>query len=237
MHIPFKETWLLDVGLVILIITVIFTTMFLLKRLLNIFRKKEKKKYSREGCFGCLLKFLFLNVLLWFSIAMVSLAAFIQSFDTFTKQKLVAQVECEKINFNGYTMRFIITPQYGANAGISKQFYLNGDLWFVEGHILKWGNWLNFLGLHTMYKITRIGGAYWRSEDELSESRTIFSLAKNEIPPTWRWLYKFGGSLPLMQDVYMNRISKPPAYNKLFRIYVATSGFSLETVNKEKVGE
>jgi len=43
---------------------------------------------------------------------------------------------------------------------------LRGQQWAVEGHILKWDDWLNLLGLQTMYKLTRVRGRYLRAEDE-----------------------------------------------------------------------
>lgn len=233
MDIPFRESWLLDIGLVILLIILSLIIIFFLRRMLDFFRKKDNKKYKQEGCFGCLFKLLFLNVLFWFGMAIIALAAFIQSFHSFTKQKLVAEVTCEKIDYNDYTMRFSISQKYGANAGTPIQLYLRGDKWFVEGDILKWSAWANFFGLHTMYRIRRVGGVYWRTEDELKRPRTIKSLVRDEVPYKWIWLYKFGSSLPIIQDVYGISISKTPAYNKKFKIFVTTSGFSTETIDKE----
>jgi len=106
---------------------------------------------------------------------------------------------------------------------------LTGDQWFVRGDIVKWDNWLNFFGLHTMYKLNRVGGYYANPTREMKQKPTHYSLVHQEDSPKWRWLYKYGYELPFINDVYGNSVYKYPAMNKVFKIYVTISGFTIET--------
>jgi hypothetical protein len=107
------------------------------------------------------------------------------------------------------------------------RYRLRGQQWTIEGHILKWDDWLNFLGLRTMYKLTRVRGRYLRAADEMNEPATVYSLVANEDAPRWRWLYEYGARLPFVQAVYGNTVFTFPSESKSFDIYVTTSGFMI----------
>jgi len=62
----------------------------------------------------------------------------------------------------------------------------------IEGEILKWQNWLNFLGLSTRYRLTRLRGRYLNVEAEINKPRSVYSLVAQENNPLWRHLYQFG---------------------------------------------
>ena len=107
------------------------------------------------------------------------------------------------------------------------RYQLRGQQWSVEGHILTWDERLNFLGLRTMYKLTRVRGRYLRAEDEVNKPATAYSLVVNEDDPGWRRLYEYGARLPFVQAVYGNTVFTFPAEEKVFAIYVTTSGFTI----------
>jgi hypothetical protein len=108
-----------------------------------------------------------------------------------------------------------------------RRYELRGQQWSVEGHILTWDPWLNFLGLKTMYKLTRVRGRYLRADEEMSKPATVYSLVANEEDPRWRWLYIYGPQLPFVQAVYGNTVFTFPVEGKTFAIYVTASGFMI----------
>ena len=109
---------------------------------------------------------------------------------------------------------------------------LRGQQWAIEGHILKWNDWLNFIGLHTMYKLTRVRGRYLRAEDESRTPATASSLVEQEEDPRWRWLYEYGAQLPFVTAVYGNTVFTSPSETKTFEIYVTPFGFMIEEGEK-----
>ena len=104
-------------------------------------------------------------------------------------------------------------------------FELKGDQWTVEGHILKWNDGLNVLGVHTGYKMTRIGSRYLRAEDERARERTAYDIAEPRWNGVWRWLYRHASSLPFVKAVYGNTAYTFPSDEIVWNVYVSTSGF------------
>lgn len=56
-------------------------------------------------------------------------------------------------------------------------FRIAGDQLYVDAHVLKWRPWVNVLGVHTGYRLTRIGGRYRSLQAERSAERTVYDLS------------------------------------------------------------
>jgi hypothetical protein len=97
----------------------------------------------------------------------------------------------------------------------------------IEGDILKWDNWLNFLGLRTRYRLTRLQGRYIRTQEELQEPRSVYSLTDEESHPSWKYLYQLGHRLPLVSTVYGSAVFQLSGDKKRYTVYVGTSGFTV----------
>ncbi len=231
---PFSESLIIYIGLATVFLGLIMFIVLIYQALRRSFGKKEEdKKEVSPGCFTQLFKILFIFLLISLGFAIMFFGAFIQSLTTFTKKELVAEVRCEEIsNVNNYSMRLILNEKKGRSANIPQEFLLNGDQWFIRGDIIKWDDWVNFFGLHTMYKVTRIGGYFTNPKEESELKPTHYSLVPEEETPTWRWLYRYGYKLPFISDVYGNSAYKYPETNKIFKVYVNRSGFSIETEDK-----
>ncbi|TDI94920.1 MAG: hypothetical protein E2O77_00105 [Caldithrix sp.] len=171
--------------------------------------------------------FRFMVVFLWIAVsaAVLFLAAFIQSYKSFTKEELIAEIRCVSLEDGSDTMVLDISKIEGGQKLSSQEFILNGDQWALEGDVLKWDDWLNFVGLHTMFKLTRVRGRFVNYEDEISQKPSVFSLVKSESNPKWRWLYKYGYKLRFVSAVYGNTVYTYPAKGKVYEVYVTTSGF------------
>lgn len=174
--------------------------------------------------------FRFVSAILWIAVsaAILFLAAFIQSYQRFTHKDLVAEVRCVPLEGNTPSMFLELTPINDGAAQKTHEFLLNGDQWALEGDILKWDDWLNFLGIHTMYKLTRVRGRYVNYQDEMSRTPSVFSLVQKEERPQWRWLYKYGHRLRFVSAVYGNTVYTYPSEENIFEIHVTTSGFIVQ---------
>jgi len=229
---PLSESIIIYIGFATIFLGLIMFVILVYQTLKRSFSKKEdEKEKPSPGCLIQLIKVLLITLLVMFGFTMVFLGAFIQSFTAFTKEELVAEVLCQEIKSSEYSMKLVLIEKKGRNANIYREFFLNGDQWFIRGDIIKWDDWVNFLGLHTMYKLTRIGGYFTNPKNESELRTTHYSLTPEEQTPFWRWLYKNGYKLPLINDVYGNSVYKYPAIYKVFKVYVTTSGFSIETEN------
>jgi hypothetical protein len=60
----------------------------------------------------------------------------------------------------------------------SKQVYaINGDEFYIDAKVLKWKDWVSFLGVKTWYEFDRIGGRYTGIEDEKTKPRSLYQLS------------------------------------------------------------
>ena len=62
--------------------------------------------------------------------------------------------------------------------GRTETYAVAGDDIYVDAHILKWTPLANQLGLHTTYRLDRIGGRYRTLAHEVTSPRTIFQLGE-----------------------------------------------------------
>ena len=60
--------------------------------------------------------------------------------------------------------------------GRTETYAVAGDDIYVDAHVLKWTPLANQLGLHTTYRLDRIGGRYRTLAHEVTSPRTIYSL-------------------------------------------------------------
>ncbi len=233
-NLPFSGSVPIYIALGLFIVGLILLGVFLFKRVHRLVLRLRRKPVPRIRIIASTLQLLLILLAIALSAAVLFLFAFIQSYSAFTHRKLAATVYCVPVSGTKDTMVLDLVALESPTLGRSRQYHLRGQQWAIEGHILKWDDWLNFLGLRTMYKLTRVRGRYLRAEDEMKKPATAYSLVTNEEDPRWRWLYEYGARLPLVQAVYGNTVFTFPSKTKTFLVYVTTSGFMVEEQEKEE---
>jgi uncharacterized protein with PQ loop repeat len=228
----FGSNLFIYISLVALILGVI-AFLFLILNLLG----KTIRSIRGKGTKGISLiqnAFRFTLIVLWilFSAAALFLTAFIESYQSFTKKELVAIVRCTPLDSKMGDMRMELKFVKNGKIEKAQKLIIKGDQWSIEGDILKWDDWLNLLGLHTMYKLTRVRGRYVDTLDEIQHAPTVYGLIENEEDPEWRWLYKYGHELPFVIAVYGNTVFTYPSGERTYEIYVTTSGLMLQVLEK-----
>ncbi len=204
-------------GLVLLLI-------FVCRRILFVARKLGGKPASAPRLLESLRNLLL--IFLWTSFFGMLLFAgfFFRAYRAFTLEEPVAEVIIAPKGNAGLNSITIIQDKQGGDARV-RQFEVAGDQWVLEGDILKWRNWLNFLGLHTRYRLTRLTSRYLRASDEKVKPRTVYPLVENEDSPFWRLLYEYGPRIPMVSTVYGNAVFQSSDEGAVFRVYIGTSGF------------
>jgi hypothetical protein len=224
---PFSGSMLIYSALGIFILALILLMVFIFKRIHRILRRLRRRRVEGVGIIASTLRLLFILFLIAVSLTMLLLGAFMQSYTAFTRRELVATVRCTPVRGTLDVMILNLATIESPQTAFIHRYRLRGQQWSIEGHILKWDDWLTFIGLHTMYKLTRVRGRYLRVEDEMNKPATVYSLVTDEEDPRWRWLYEYGARLPFVQAVYGNTVFTFPSENKTFGIYVTTSGFMI----------
>lgn len=206
---------------------------FLYRRILFVAKKIGKKPGSFPKPLESLRNLLL--IFLWISVfgMLLFTGFFFRAYRAFTLEEPVAEIiitHPEKGEMSSIT---IIQDELGGTSKV-KRFDVAGDQWVLEGDILKWRNWLNFLGFHTRYRLTRLRSRYLRTSDEMTKPGTIHSLVENENNPLWRYLYRYGPRLPLVSTVYGNAVFQSSGEDIGFRVYVGTSGFIVRKTESKK---
>lgn len=233
LNLPFSGSIPIYVALALLIIGLALLLGFIYRRIHRIIRRLRGRPVARLGIIPSTLRLLFILLVIAISAALIFLSAFIQSYTAFTHRKLVATVHCTPVEGTKDEMVLWLMTFESPTVGYLSHHRLRGQKWAIEGHILKWDDWLNFIGRHTMYRLTRVRGRYVRAKDETTKPATAYSLVENEEDPQWRWLYEYGTRLPFVTAVYGNTVFTFPSETKIFRIYVTTSGFMIEEGERE----
>jgi len=219
-----KPDFFIYVGIVGILVGFFFFIFFTYRRirwLIHIMKRQEAKSPK-------LLASLRNLTLILMAVAMSGMVLFMgfffRAYQAFTFEKPVAEIITQPSDEPDANLVTLIQFLLDASPS-SQQFLLKGEQWMLEGDILKWNNWLNFLGLHTRYRLTRLRGRYLHTEDEIKKEKTVYPLVKDENHPFWRYLYKYGYRLPLVSTVYGNAAFQFAGKDKHFLIYVSTSGF------------
>lgn len=226
--LPFETTFVIYIAFISLILGILTLVSLLVNRVRRIIKRIRFQQIKYISIPQNVFRFLITILWIALSAAALFLAAFVQSFQNFTKKELIAEVRCRPLEDELHSMLLELTPILSHEKKDTQGFILNGDQWALEGDILKWDDWLNFAGLHTMFKLTRVKGRYINIQDERDSEQSVYSLVKNEEDPRWRWLYKYGYRLRFVDAVYGNTVYTYPSKENVYEIYVTTSGFSVK---------
>ena len=225
---PFSGSVPIYIAIGVLILGLLLLVWFICRRVSRLINLVRRRPVEHVGVVASTLRLLLILLVIAVSAATVFLFAFLQSYTAFTHLDRIGTVYCTPVpdSKNDMILRFVMVNS--PTGGRLREYRVLGEQWVIEGHVLKWDNWLNFLGLPTMYKITRLRGRYLKAEDEASKPSTVYSLVPNEEDPVWVWLYQYGARLPFVKAVYGNAAFTFPSASKAFYLYATISGFMIQ---------
>ena len=216
--------WLLYGGAFGIFLGLLFFLFYIYRRIRWFFRLLSRRQTVSPGILTSLRNLLLIMFWTAFFGMALFLGFFLRSYHAFNEEKPVAEIVTHPSTLNKES-RVTLTQFVHPDDLTSRDFFLRGDQWMLEGDIIKWDPWLNFLGLHTRYRLTRLRGRYMRTNDEVNARKTIYSLVSQDENPLWQYLYKYGHRLPFVSTVYGNAAFQTSGEQRRFFIYVGTSGF------------
>lgn len=169
-------------------------------------------------------------VLLLAAAATLALFAGLRSFRAFTHEELVALVECE-LAPPGAGHRFVLKVRQvaGGVPGPEENYPMEGEQWMLGGDILKWAPWLTAMGIRPVHKLTRLDSRRLAAGQERDRPRTAYDL-NGGSSQVWRWLHRFGPSLPLVDAVYGNAAYTDARPGGRWGVHVTHSGYLIRAL-------
>jgi hypothetical protein len=104
----------------------------------------------------------------------------------------------------------------------SKTYLLKGDRWQLQANMLKFPTWLNMLGLHSGYKVTRLQGQYDDPELERKSEHSVYLLNGGE-DDFFKTAYKQAWTSPFVEAAYGNAVILP-ADGLTYNVFVSQTG-------------
>ncbi len=100
-------------------------------------------------------------MLLAVAVSLLWLTFLVQSYLGLTGEIKVAHIRATPIANVAHQMS-VEVMLYDGNGHVTSEntYLLQGDEWMVQGNIIKFPAWLNVVGLHAGYKLTRLEGRY-----------------------------------------------------------------------------
>ena len=228
-----NPNFLIYAGAIGIFLGLLFFIYFLYRRIRWIIQVLSRQKTTSPKLLSGLGKLLL--ILIWISCfgMLLFISAFLRAYHVFTYEKPIAEIRTQKLD-REKTYPSAVVHFSSTQPNIRRHLFIKGDQWMIEGDILKWKNWLNFLGLHTRYRLTRIRGRYLSTEAELHQPQSIHSLVSQEKHPLWGYLYQYGQRLPFVSTVYGNASFQNLGEDRTYLIYIGPSGFIIREKVQQK---
>lgn len=191
--------------------------------------REGRTKYVRQrrfklgrGLLGTLL-LLLAFLLLWATFL-------VQTYLGLTGDIKVAQVRATSIANLPHTMSVeLILYDRDGHKTSDNTYGVMGDNWELQGDIVKFPTFLNILGLHTSYKLTRLEGRYDNPDLERNNKHTVIELNGGDdnffkTAQTQTWL------APVVEAAYGNAVFLP-ADGRTYTVLVSQTGLFAEPLS------
>lgn len=111
------------------------------------------------------------------AVSLLWLTFLVQTYMGLTGDIKVAQIHATPVANIPHLMsvELVLYDQNG-NVSSDKTFIVQGDEWMLQGDILKFPTWMNILGIHSGFKLTRLEGRYDNPQTESTAQHTVIVL-------------------------------------------------------------
>jgi hypothetical protein len=169
-------------------------------------------------------------ILLLIAISLLWATFLVQSYLGLTANVMVARVHATSIANLPHLMSVeIILYDKNGHQTSDNTYGVMGDEWELQGDIIKFPTWLNIVGLHTGYKLTRLEGRYDDPNLERNNKHTVVVLNGGDdnffkTAQSQTWLS------PFIEASYGNAVILP-ADGRTYNVLVSQTGLFAEPVS------
>jgi len=147
-------------------------------------------------------------------------------------QRLIAETQVAIIEFTQdgdeeYTARIILDGQ------LDRLLPIRGDEWQLDARILTWKPPATILGLDPIYQLERLSGRYSSVDRELTEARTVHSLAEERPLDLWNLARGYPQYTPGVDAFYGTATYLPLADGARFRVTLSRDALIARPENEQ----
>jgi hypothetical protein len=168
------------------------------------------------------------SVLCSLGIAALGLWAALANYLDLSKKTHIAEVQC--IELGPSKLRLFYVPIDGkGRRGATETYDLDGDEWTVGGDVLRFQPLLEYLGLETVYQVTRVEGRWLKAVDANAHRATAYD--RGVTGRGWLVLYRDGARGPLgwlIEGAHGQAVSQLPDRRAVFDLYITPNGLVVD---------
>ena len=113
---------------------------------------------------------------------------------------------------------------------------LEGDEWQLDVRMVKWTDWLTFLGQDPLYRLDRISGRYSDIESARKKQVSMYGLTEAAGLDLWAFARRSGDWLPGIDAAYGSSVFTPMRDGARYRVTLSRTGLVARPLNNEGEG-
>lgn len=148
-----------------------------------------------------------------------------QSYLGLTSEIPVARVRATHLSNEPHKMIVEVTLfDSNGQPGESQSYSVLGDEWMLQATVIRFPDWMNILGLHSGYKLTRLEGRYDDIEMERNAERTVVELNGGD-DGFFKTVQQQAWTSPFVTAAYGNGVFLAPD-NKTYEVRMSQTGLT-----------
>jgi len=157
------------------------------------------------------------------ALSILWLTLLVQTYLGLTSDIKVARVHATTVGNIPHMMSVDLTLYDQNGHQTSEQTYIiNGDEWMLQGDVIKFPTWLNIVGLHSGYKLTRLEGRYDNPTLESNSKHVVVTLNGGD-DNFFTTVQQQAWTSPIVQAAYGSSTFLSPD-GKTYDVFVSQTG-------------
>jgi len=191
-------------------------------------RKDPESPARRPGLTSSALEAMGGITLLAVAVAAASLLLALQGYRAMSEKTLCAEVRAAPVKGQAGRIFLEYYPVAGGRRcdAEKKTYVMNGDLWGVEGSVLRWSDWARFAGLKTCFRVTRVSCKYSPPRPPGTHPTEIYFGGEDNW--LWRMLRRNDNRLPGVEASWHSGAHREPVDGAVFEVWVTPGGYMVK---------